>query len=546
MLASGEPVFGPLDDEVEAVFGGLPRNSMPTTLQGGVLLYYLLPPLWAHVANEVLIRAIAFFGLFLLLRRHALPGAPGFLVAGASLCFALQPVMLIGYASTLGLPLLLYALVNLHERRGSAVDWAIVALFPFYSLLIYVGFFLLLLLGLFLAWELVRERRLDGRLVAAGVLLGLGYAVSEYRLLYQTFLDPDYVSYRAEFVRFHGGIVHAALRALGAFFTSHPHAAGLQTPFVLGTLALAGVLGARELRGRGAAGLRRAMRDGLHGESPLGGALVATLACAGLALFIGAWSWTPVQRAIEAAPGPVRSFNFHRLSWFATPLFAVGFAMALEVVRRALGRRGRAVVLALLAAQVLWAVWSSDGLAEQRRSGLTFRGYYAPALFADVRDAIGRPQGDYHVVSFGMTPAIALYDGFQVLDGIVQDYPLSHKHAFRRVIARELAKDEGLRTWYDHWGGHVDLMSSELGRVSGYARHVYTRDAAIRRVEHLEIDVDALRELGADYVLAAVEIGNHEALGLEPLGTFERDDAPWRITVYAVPARVPERSEGAP
>lgn len=536
LLASSQPVFGGLGDRVEAIFDGIPRSALPSTLQLGVLLYYVLDPFWAHVANEALMRLVAFTGLLLLLRRHLLPEASARVTCGASLCFALLPFLPIAYASVAGQPLLWHAVLNLRARRASLLDWGILVFFPLYSSLVFIGFFVLLLLGLLVLHDLLRARRLDGGLLAATALVAGLYLASEYRLLHQTFFDDDYVSFRAEFVRAHGALRHSLAAALEAFFLNHRHATGLQSPFLLGAVAAALTLGARS---GGAAALRPAAlaraleRAAARRGSRWDGLLLLTALCAALALFVGVWEWTPVQELVEAAPRPVRMYNFHRLQWLQTPLFALAFGFALHALEGGLGR-GRAVVLALVLAQGAWAVWNSNGLAEQRKSGLSFREYYSPPLFAEIREQIGRPAEDYRVVSFGLTPSIAFYNGFYVLDGSLQDYPLTYKHRFRRVIAPELEKDDRLRRWYDLWGGHVNLMSSELGMVSGYGRRVYTKHAAVHAVERLDIDTQALRELGADYVLSAVEIRNHAGLGLRLERIFERSDSPWRIHLYAL------------
>jgi hypothetical protein len=226
-------------------------------------------------------------------------------------------------------------------------------------------------------------------------------------------------------------------------------------------------------------------------------------------------------------------FNFHRVAWFQPMLFGLAFAFALHEIsnRRPFGLAG---ALALVAMQAGFAVWNSNGLAEKRASGLGFSAYYSPTLLAEIRDHIGGPPETHRVVSLGLTPGIALYNGFGVLDGFVNDYPLEYKRRFRRVIARELEKDPLLERLFDDWGGHVDLFASELGKVSGYSRRTYTKHSARRSVEHLEIDVAALRELGADYVLAAVEIRNHAELGLVFEGRFERADSPWEIFLYSL------------
>ena len=117
--------------------------------------------------------------------------------------------------------------------------------------------------------------------------------------------------------------------------------------------------------------------------------------------------------------------------------------------------------------------------------------------------------------------------------------PRKDKRRFRRVIAPELARDPFLARLFDGWGGHVDLFASELGKVSGYSRNVYTKHAERRAVERLDLDVPALRELGADYVLSALEIRNHAALGLAFERRFERADSPWEIFLYSLGADAP-------
>jgi hypothetical protein len=538
VLAGTQPVLGGLHDRVDAIFGGLPRNSMPSTLHLGVLAYYVLPPFWAHVANEAAMRLLAFAGLGLLLRRHLLPGASALVIHGSALCFALLPFLPLAYGSIAGQPLLLFALLNLRRGRGSPSDWLVVALFPLYSSLVFVGVFVLLGLGGLAAHDLWRTRRWPTGLVAAGLLMTALYAGSEYRLLYQALFDPGYVSHRSEFVRPQGSLPHAAQAAFRTLLLDHHHAPSVQLPFLLLTALAAVAAGLAEVRARAGRLDPRALAGALRARSASRWPdLVRVLAlCVGASLLAGLWEWRPVQTVVESpAFGPLRMFNFHRVAWFQPALFGLAFAYALHELSR---RRvlGAGALLALVGLQGAWAVWNGNGLGEWRSGGLGFSAYYSTPLFAEIRDHVGRPPETYRVVSLGLTPGIALYNGFWVLDGFVNDYPLDYKRRFRRVIARELEKDPVLERLFDGWGGHVDLFSSELGKVSGYSRRVYTKHAERRAVDHLEIDVSALRELGADYVISAVEIRNHAALGLGFERRFERADSPWEIFLYAVRA----------
>ncbi len=540
VLAETQPVLGGLHDRVDAIFDGLPRNSLPSTLHLGVLLYYVLPPFWAHVANEAAMRLLAFAGLTLLLRRHLLPEASALVIHGAALCFALLPFLPLAYGSIAGQPLLLFALLNLRRGRGTPWDWLVVALFPLYSSLVFIGFFVLLGLGLLALHDLWRTRRLPLPLVAAGLLMTALYAGSEYRLLHQTLLDADHVSHRSEFVRAQGSLPHAAQAAFRTLLLDHHHAPSLQLPFLLLTALAAVAVGLAELRARvGRPGLR-AIAAALRSRSAPASRwpdLVLVLAlCVAASLLTGLWEWRPVQTVVESpALGPLRMFNFHRVAWFQPVLFALAFAYALhELSRRR--RLGAGALLALLGLQGAWAVWNGNGPGERRSGGLTFADYFSTPLFDEIRDHVARPPETVRVVSLGLTPGIALYNGFWVLDGFVNDYPLEYKRRFRRVIARELEQDPVFEKLFDDWGGHVDLFSSELGKVSGYSRHVYTKHAERRAVDHLEIDVSALRDLGTDYVISAVEIRNHAPLGLGFERRFERADSPWEIFLYSVAA----------
>ena len=115
LLAKTEPVLGGLTDRVDALFGGIPRNSLPSTIGFGGLLYYVLDPVAAHVVHDWVMRFVAFFGMLLYLRRRLLPQAEPAVTCGASLCFAMLPFLPTGYLSVAGQPLLLYALLELRE-----------------------------------------------------------------------------------------------------------------------------------------------------------------------------------------------------------------------------------------------------------------------------------------------------------------------------------------------------------------------------------------------------------------------------------------------
>jgi len=92
---------------------------------------------------------------------------------------------------------------------------------------------------------------------------------------------------------------------------------------------------------------------------------------------------------------------------------------------------------------------------------------YEPSVkefFAEKQFHIGLPVENYRVVSIGIHPTIAQYNGFYTLDTYNNFYPLSYKHEFRKIIEKELAKNKSIRTYFDEWGGRFYIFTDELGK----------------------------------------------------------------------------------
>ena len=517
-----------LDAIVDPVLGGIPRNSLTSSVQIGVTLYRFLDPLTAYILNEAVARAVALLGMLLLLRRHLLRGGDELAVLGASLSFALLPFFPPGFLSIAGLPLLLSAVLDFRKRQASAFHWLIIAVFPFYSSMILVGVFLCAGIGTLIALDARREKRLNVPLTSALFTLGTLYLISEYRLLYQTFFDTDYVSHREVFMRRTlplGKIIETAARHF--FFSSHRHIRSVQWP----AMALAIAFGATGVRALAGSGARQV--DTARGRRPL---LLLTGLCLACAVVEALWLSSLVQGALLQTGLPIlRSFNWSRLFWAQPLLFALAFAFALDRIARA-GLRGRQLAILLIGMQIAALTIESDGAFERRKTGMTWREYYAPKLFAEIQESIGRPASEYRVASLGLVPAIALFNGFRVVDGFHDNYPLSYKHAFRRAIAGELEKSNDLERFFDGWGSRAYLFSSELGRVGGYRKGgLYTRKIGLFSIRDLALDTRALAELGCDYLLSAVSIENADSLGLSHKGRFARPESPWLIHLYALP-----------
>ena len=255
------------------------------------------------------------------------------------------------------------------------------------------------------------------------------------------------------------------------------------------------------------------------------------VASAAISLVVGLQDWQLTRQLLAAIHlRSLITFNYSRVHWLHPLLWGVMFAAALDQILTRI-RSGRTVAVALLVMQCVVAVRGTS------REQLTYRQFYSPALFAEIRDYIGRPQETYRVGSLGMHPAIALYNGFYNIDGYFYDYPLEYKHRFHKAIVAELAKDEQIREYFDDWGSRAYLFSSELKRD-----YFCTKDSKKRRVEELSFDTAALRDLGTAYILSAVEVGNSDKLGWKLEKVFDRGDSPWKIYLYSIPPAKSDKS----
>ncbi len=500
------------------VMNGLPRRALRSGFDATAWWFAALPPFRAFVANYVTVHLTAFAGMYLLLRRHVLPGRnrPEPLLLATA--FAVVPFYTLYGLSVAGQPLLLFALLNIGKNRSRWFDWAILIGVPFYSQLVLSGLFIVVAAGLLGAWWIATGRTLPARYWAACVVLAAGYVATAEPLI-QGFLSGSFVSHRVEFrlAGFRDASLHGlANRAWSLLSATQYHTGAFTTiPIIVcAAIAAAWSRSARTLR------------------------LMTALGAAILLIVVTYAVYEPVVIPRLGRIVPAARLVHERFYWLLPVLWFVLLGAAARALRRH-GRAGLALVGLTCIVVAADALRRSDefvcnvGLACPGMP--TFRQFFAPGLFARIDSTIGRPQSEYRVVSVGLHPAIAQFNGFYTLDSYQSNYPLAYKHRFRAVIAGELARSARLRQYYDDWGSRVYVFSSEL-------RSLLMPKNSVRPIQELQINTGALREMGAGYLISAAAIRNAPALGLVPMGVFESPTSFWRLHLYrirpAAPARV--------
>ena len=163
-------------------------------------------------------------------------------------------------------------------------------------------------------------------------------------------------------------------------------------------------------------------------------------------------------------------------------------------------------------------------IAKSDKTYPTYKQFYDTALFNKIKKDV--PVSS-KTCSIGFYPSVLSYNGFYTLDGYYVSYPLEYKHRFRKVIAKELEKSPEIKDYFDNWGNRCYLFSSELG-----LNFLYGKNTDIREVKNLEIDTVALKNLGCEYVLSAVQIQNFKNLNLKYINSYTNENSYWKIYVY--------------
>lgn len=547
---------------IPEMMGGVNAGGLAPSAVLFVPLYRLLPPFAAFLVMYGTLVLCGFLGMYLAVRELA---DSSLLAVAAAGIFCMLPLYPVYGLSQMGIPLILYAFICLYRGRHLPAAFALTLLFGLTSHLVYTGYVVLgfWLPGLIVCRVQMRRnpdaaaqkgaggcesgsgdlrRGAFGRCLAGFALLLGVYLLTNLNLIAEIVLgrspggEAVYVSHREEMVN---SAMPFFQTVKNVFMQSAQHAPAYQAKLILPIVfsLAAGAFFYRKLTAR-------AKRQ------------YALAACGLLILFVtavfyGVCKSAPVTAWKNGVTGFLHYFQMERFYWIypagwylesalaASFWWTMGKEKAEDVSANpaAYGLWLQGIVLAL----ILWptadtVLHNSDFYrnVNQRNNGsgvtgyISWESYYAEDLMAQLEAAIGRDLSEYRIAHLGISPAPSLMHGFYTVDGYSNNYPLEYKHAFRRVIAAELDKSPETAVYFDKWGNRCYLFNSLTGNywmLEKGSGVVY---------EGLAFDMEALAELGCEYLFSGGEIADAERMGLELMGYFETEDSYWGIWLYAL------------
>jgi hypothetical protein len=512
------------------VMKDLPRTASSTGLKVTPIIYYFISdPFWALFTNRFIVHIIGFFGMFLFLKRYIFKNNRNnkFIVLFIALLFGVVPYYTIYGISVAGVPLFIYSAFNFIYFKPRWSDYLILSLFPFYSGLALIGVFLLFSLFLLYIYEILIKHRMLNRIIFLGVSIAILYIIAESPILYQTFFNSDFVSHRVEFDRNYFIMTIGIKDILSDFFNlllglRYPfgpmfnHTGGFITIPIITMIILIISIKASHYK--------------------IFQPITFILLIVYLIFIITLITFYPLIERYLGSKIPIISFAAFNRFYFLLPALWI-FLLAISIEYIARKKSLRVFTWTVLIVTYVIIIFTDYGfpkniklLAGGTIGEPTFKQFYAKDLFDEVKQTIKEPIDDFFVVSIGMYPVIAQYNGFRTLDSYQPNYQLEYKHNFRKVIESELEKNIFLKEVYDNWGTRCYVFVDELGHDFLYGK----KKNGI--IHNLELNTTHLKEMGGKYVISAVLIENSSDNKLKLINVFENKDSFWKIYLYKITA----------
>lgn len=454
------------------LINGVRRGSLPTEFNISTWLYLIFGPLKSYILERLIISIVGYLGMWRLLSTRLLKEDKQIITVGVSICFGLLPFWPYGGIGISGIPLLLCAFWNFYEGNWNWRDLLVLLFYAFYSSLILTGLFILIYCVIILLLGWFKRGKLNFQFVIGIFFLSFFYVVTHYRLFMAFLFETDYISHRVEFKTHPIGIKQSLKMGWRLFLNQQDHSESLHRKVILPLVLLTVFFIKTPNR----------LKEIKFSVLIL---LVLTLT----ALFYGFYTSTMLHLVTNFITSvlPIQFDRFYMLSpvlWYILFAFALKTLWNTETIRRTL--------IYLLLLFQFFIVLSNHELIVNRNN-TTYEEYYAEEIYSEVKNEVEKISSDCKVISVGLDPVIAQFNGLKTLDAYFADYPLKEKHEFRKIIEGELNRNEELKVYFDDWGSRRYIFSSELKKKKNH-------------IDTLALNYKLLEKENVQFVLSSVLI----------------------------------------
>ena len=529
MLKNTDTFFA--HDVTLPMLGGISRNYFGAEFSLYNILFFILPNFWAYITGYALKIAIGIRSFTLLAKdiyeEKYEQYRPIILIIATA--FGLIPVFpAYGIAFT-SAPLIAYLLRRIYIKPNKWLYLGVFA-YPLLSYFSYFGFFILAYVALAVIILWVRDKKFPKGITLSLFILAAGYIVFEHRL-FKEMLFSDVVTIRGtmaisdlSFTQIMQSVWD--IFTISAFHEQDSHIY-LVLPVCLVAVIIFNIVHIRKKE------WKKLLTDPCN---LVFGWIVFNC------IIYGLYNCKAFRDLVEAIIPQLTGFQFSRFTFFNPFLWYALLFLVLKRIydcKNKLGIWGVNVVAMLAAVIVMFApqvyndfyntcYYNAYSILKQTQvKDLNYEEFYSADLFEMIKEEI-----DYEAewsAAYGFHPAILQYNGIATLDGYLGMYSQEYKDKFREVIAPALETAPANRDYFDTWGARAYLFSG-----SDENTYIPYRDLGLTDTS-LQIDTDAYKAIGGQYIFSRIEISNREELGLTLKGVYSHDSSPYTIYLYEAP-----------
>lgn len=429
-LADSGLLFAGNNAVYEHSMGGFPRGYLLTEFSVVKWLYLIFSAQWAVNINYILIHCIAFIGMRAFLKAYVTNRTEIYNMV--ALAFAMLPTLPYLGIGVLGIPLLLYAMLNLILGKGGFVDGVIIFLFPVYSMFAMTNMYTFPVFGLIYLFGLWQGFwRFQWRTILPFILLFVSTLIVEYRLILLSLSGvPNnrmiYFPDESAFLNWKG----IAGGTIKAFFLGHYHFHSLSLYVSVISVVIVSVI----------LFLRQRLTMVLKSIIPL----IAMLSF--LSVFLNNYN----LKLIFGEKYPFIDYRF----WALLPAFwYMAYASAVSFIIDKTGIVFGRIVLIIGVVFVMFMLYPKDFRGSRYADNVfantwiypdhpeqaTFNDYYKPEVFNEIIRSVPDITS-VRVACIGVVPEVAQFNGLRTIDGYYSLYPAENWYFNRKVDSLERMK----------------------------------------------------------------------------------------------------------
>jgi len=522
------------------LLGGIDRNFLLSEYYAYSWLYMFLPNFAAYITGYFLKILIALFSGILLCKdilgdkykEHE------WAVVLFSFIYGLLPLYPAFSFSFASLPLLIFIIRKI-KNSGKKIYYLMAFLYPTLSYFTFFGPFILGYIFIYFIYLLIKEKKINFRILLAMALISISYILIEYRLFALIF-GSGQATIRDTMLIENLSASEILQSIFNVFVNNIFHCNDLHKIIVLPIFVISfAEINIGHIRKKE---FKQLITDPFN--------LIFFFIVANCIIY-GLYNSKGVRTAFETIVPPLKGWQFNRtvffnpLLWYAESLVAMirfsdylasagfkktGFDAFLHLLPEI---TTLLVLLSVIGTQSLYNdffntcyVNTWEKVTGKKSETLSYGDFFSEDLFDDIKKDINY-NGEYSV-AYGFHPAVLSYNKIATLDGCLSYYYQSYKDSFRKVIAPALSESQAARSYYDDWGARAYIFSGTDYGIWNPRRTLNVED------KRLLIDKSAFEHLNGKYVFSRIELSNYDEAGFKLINKYSDPNSPYTIWVYSL------------